>query len=165
MPRGEARSRCSTAGCGGGHGTSPCTSSSCCPRAHCPAPPGPRHNSQSRDSGLAPRPGLCGWSCSVTLGKRSGTEGGPTEGHAARAAAVRVGSPHWRLALYGRERFRRSGFRCLWSRPMLTPWRRRTEMFCSTRLASMPVERQRPLRRGWRPSSRPPDGLCCWAWN
>lgn len=30
---------------------------------------------------------------------------------------------------------------------MLTPWRRRTEMFCSTRLASMPVERHRPLSR------------------
>lgn len=43
-----------------------------------------------------------------------------------------------RLALYGRERFRRSGFLCLCRRPMLTPWRLRTEMFCSTRLASMP---------------------------
>lgn len=31
---------------------------------------------------------------------------------------------------------------------MLTPWRRRTEMFCSTRLASMPAERRRPLS-GW----------------
>ena len=28
---------------------------------------------------------------------------------------------HWRLALYGRERFLRSGFLCLCSRPMLTP--------------------------------------------
>lgn len=45
-----------------------------------------------------------------------------------------------RLALYGRERFLRSGFLCLCKRPMLTPCRRRTEMFCSTRLASMPAE-------------------------
>lgn len=30
---------------------------------------------------------------------------------------------------------------------MLTPWRRRTEMFCSTRLANIPAERQRPLSR------------------
>ena len=37
---------------------------------------------------------------------------------------------------------------------MLTPWRRRTEMFCSTRLASMPVERRRPWSRrldAWEP--------------
>lgn len=47
-----------------------------------------------------------------------------------------------RLALYGRERFRRSGFLCLCRRPMLTPCRLRTEMFCSTRLASMPAGKQ-----------------------
>lgn len=52
---------------------------------------------------------------------------------------------YWRLALYGRERFRRSGLRCLWSRPMLTPCRRRTEMFCSTRLANMPTNHQRDI--------------------
>lgn len=38
---------------------------------------------------------------------------------------------------------------------MLTPWRRRTEMFCSTRLASMPVQRQRPLNR-WLDAQQPP---------
>lgn len=38
---------------------------------------------------------------------------------------------------------------------MLTPWRRRTEMFCSTRLASMPTERWRPFRR-WLVAQQPP---------
>lgn len=37
---------------------------------------------------------------------------------------------------------------------MLTPWRRRTEMFCSTRLASMPVERRGPLS-GWLDAQQP----------
>lgn len=38
---------------------------------------------------------------------------------------------------------------------MLTPWRRRTEMFCSTRLASMPAKRRRPLNR-WLDAQQPP---------
>lgn len=63
-------------------------------------------------------------------------------GTSSTETAVSSGQGYWRLALYGRERFRRSGFRCLCRRPMLTPCRLRTEMFCSTRLASIPAGRQ-----------------------
>lgn len=59
---------------------------------------------------------------------------------------VLVISIYWRLALYGRDRFRRSGLRCLWSRPMLTPCLRRTEMFCSTRLANIPTKHRKDIR-------------------